>query len=38
MSLEELKGMVAEMELALEFDNVEAERCSMCCAPAFGGC
>ena len=37
MNIEELKKLVQDMELALDFDNVEAERCSICCGGNNGG-
>lgn len=38
MQIEELKKLVLEMELVLEFENIEAERCSACCDLTAGGC
>lgn len=37
VNVEELKKLVEEMELTLDFDNIEAERCAICCGGNNGG-
>jgi NAD(P)H-hydrate repair Nnr-like enzyme with NAD(P)H-hydrate epimerase domain len=37
MTVEQLKQLVKDLELANEFDNVEAERCLVCCGGNNGG-
>lgn len=38
MDLDSLKKLVEDMELMFAFDNVEAERCGVCCNLGNGGC
>lgn len=37
LTLEELRSIVQELDLAEEFDNIEAEYCANCCVILGGG-
>ena len=37
MEIKTLKNLVEELELMNQFDNIEAEACSMCCGVGDGG-